>query len=268
MENKGSKKSSKAVGKAIVFFIISCLIFVGGIGLGVAVTSQLGKDEEHSTIESSSSELDTPHSSAEQETSEEESSTEKESTTEEETTTQEETTTEKETISVEEIKFEKQYSNDGYEYGIVTAYNKNKETVWTYQTPFFMDTELEQVYEIGRKEERYYLLQNGSVVSLDVSNGAIVWESEDSCGSGGNAILGEKAIYLTGYYGPDFTVVSYEGQIVHQIDSFNSNYYWAYKIELKENESIALVYMGGGAGVDIIFEVNLDTWEYEQKSIM
>lgn len=175
-------------------------------------------------------------------------------------------------VLIENIKFESQYEkrynpeynmDTTYQFAVVSAYKGNGKLAWKYQTPSFQAAELDSVYEIGQKENAYYLYQGGSIASLNVSDGSVLWETDAIFGFG-NSLLGEDCIYLTGYYGPDFSVLSYDGKLVKQINTLDPNCYWAYKIEGMDN--IALVYLEGSESLsqDAIFEVNLTTWEYRR----
>ncbi|MCD8046223.1 MAG: hypothetical protein LUE90_06260 [Clostridiales bacterium] len=98
---------------------------------------------------------------------------------------------------------------------------------------------------------------------MDVQTGNVLWENSDFDASGSGVAFGEDALYLCGYYGPDFYAVSYEGKTVYRIEQFYESYYWAYQIELQDD--FAVVYMEGGVdgGLDPIkIYVNLNTGEY------
>ncbi len=86
-------------------------------------------------------------------------------------------------VLIENIKFESQYEkhynpecnmDTTYQFAVVSAYKGNGKLAWKYQTPSFQAAELDSVYEIGQKENAYYLYQGGSIVSLNVSDGSVL----------------------------------------------------------------------------------------------
>ncbi len=65
----------------------------------------------------------------------------------------------------------------------VTGYDDAGQVVWTYETVDYDMTELERVVEIGVFEDRYYLLEGGSIVALRVSDGEVLWMNSEFCGA-------------------------------------------------------------------------------------
>lgn len=150
---------------------------------------------------------------------------------------------------------------------LVTAYDQSGNVVWEYSTPEYEPAELPRVSEVGQNADMYYLVQDGSVIALNVQTGAVEWQNTDFQGSGTSVAFGEDAIYLSGYYGPDFFAVSFDGETLTRIERFDENYYWAYDIELNENR--AAVYLEGGSNggqTPQIFYVDLDTFTYSHET--
>ncbi len=75
-------------------------------------------------------------------------------------------------------------------------------------------TELTLIQPIGVWRDRYYLNNNGTVVCLRLSDGAILWENEDFHGASISGLIDERngSVYLCGYYGPDFFACDSEGR--------------------------------------------------------
>ncbi|MCD7893286.1 MAG: S8 family serine peptidase [Erysipelotrichaceae bacterium] len=168
-------------------------------------------------------------------------------------------------IEISKIAFSSDYNN-GYQYASVNAYDSDNQVVWTYTTSQYTATELDRVSDIGQKDNVYYIVEDRQVIALDVSSGNVLWKSEQKVGAGNGFAFGDDAIYLCGYYGPDFIAISYSGDTLYEIGTFDDNYSWPYKIEVKNDK--AYVYMEGNSidynDIPIIFCVDLITWEYQK----
>ena len=149
----------------------------------------------------------------------------------------------------------------GDEYAVITGYDAAENTVWSFETPRFVMTEMTSVVELGQRDERYYYVEDTTVVCLDAQTGTRLWENSDFAGRAEGFAFGDSALYLCGYYGPDFFAVSYTGETLTRIEQFDPNYYWASEIELRGEQ--ALVYLHGGTpnyDDPMIFYVDLHTY--------
>lgn len=149
----------------------------------------------------------------------------------------------------------------GDEYAVITGYDAVENTVWSFETPRFVMTEMTSVVELGQRDDRYYYVENTTVVCLDVQTGTRLWENSDYAGRATGFAFGDSALYLCGQYGPDFFAVSYTGETLARIEQFDPNYYWASEIELRGEQ--ALVYLHGGTpnyDDPMIFCVDLHTY--------
>ncbi|MCD7818777.1 MAG: hypothetical protein LUH07_06970 [Lachnospiraceae bacterium] len=115
-------------------------------------------------------------------------------------------------------------------------------------------------------EDAYYLVSLGSVLALDLQTGELLWENADFQGCAGDETLGsamdENGIYLAGFYGPDFIAVSYSGETLARIESFDPDYSQADVVHLL-GDGTAVIRMMFGNGDDFSgFCVNLSDWTY------
>ena len=147
------------------------------------------------------------------------------------------------------------------EYAVITGYDAAENTVWSFETPRFGVTEMISVVELGQRGDRYYYVENTTVVCLDVQTGTRLWENSDYAGRATGFAFGDSALYLCGQYGPDFFAVSYTGETVARIEEFDPNYYWATEIELRGDQALVYLY-GGTPNYDdpMIFCVDLHTY--------
>lgn len=168
--------------------------------------------------------------------------------------------TEPEQAAVEKIELTRVPSG-GDEYAVITGYDAAENTVWSFETTRFGVTEMISVVELGQRGDRYYYVENTTVVCLDVQTGTRLWENSDYAGRATGFAFGDSALYLCGQYGPDFFAVSYTGETLARIEQFDPNYYWASEIELRGEQ--ALVYLHGGTpnyDDPMIFCVDLHTY--------
>lgn len=168
--------------------------------------------------------------------------------------------TEPEQAAVEKIELTRVPSG-GDEYAVITGYDAAENTVWSFETPRFGVTEMISVVELGQRGDRYYYVENTTVVCLDVQTGTRLWENSDYAGRATGFAFGDSALYLCGQYGPDFFAVSYTGETLARIEQFDPNYYWASEIELRGDQALVYLY-GGTPNYDdpMIFCVDLHTY--------
>lgn len=147
------------------------------------------------------------------------------------------------------------------EYAVITGYDAAENTVWSFETPRFGVNEMISVVELGQRGDRYYYVENTTVVCLDVQTGTRLWENSDYAGRATGFAFGDSALYLCGQYGPDFFAVSYTGETLARIEQFDPNYYWASEIELRGDQALVYLY-GGTPNYDdpMIFCVDLHTY--------
>lgn len=147
------------------------------------------------------------------------------------------------------------------EYAVITGYDAAENTVWSFETPRFGVTEMISVVELGQRGDRYYYVENTTVVCLDVQTGTRLWENSDYAGRATGFAFGDSALYLCGQYSPDFFAVSYTGETLARIEQFDPNYYWASEIELRGEQALVYLY-GGTPNYDdpMIFCVDLHTY--------
>lgn len=170
---------------------------------------------------------------------------------------------EPEPAAVEKIELTCTYSGFD-ESAVITAYDAAGNTVWSHETQEYGTTELEAIVEFGQKDGCYYYVEDTTVVCLDVQTGTCLWENHDFAGRGASFAFGDSALYLCGYYGPDFFVVSYTGETLTRIEHFDPNYFWASGIELQGEQAIVNLYGGIERNDDpILFYVDLDTYEVD-----
>ena len=133
-------------------------------------------------------------------------------------------------VSIEHI-----YSSTD-ESAVISGTDQAGNVVWTYETGTYGMTQLYRISEIGVFGDTYYLVEDGAVIALDRSDGSVKWKNEEFVGGGPAFDFGSDGnLYLCGYLGPDLFVVDPDGNTVYRKESFNSDYYWPYELECRED---------------------------------
>lgn len=144
-------------------------------------------------------------------------------------------------------------TSDSQEYATLTGFDPDGNVVWSWDTDRCEVAQLERVSDIGQWQDRYYYVDDGTVVAVDAASGKILWRNGDFDGSpaGLDATLIDKdgTVYLCGFFGPDFFAVDASGNTLKKIDSLDDDYYWAYKLDKEGN--LITVHLSGGPEGDV-----------------
>lgn len=164
----------------------------------------------------------------------------------------------------ETITFER-FCENGIEFAIIKGVDSNSNIVWKYETEKYECAMLDRVTEIGTYEERFYFIEDGSIIALKVSDGIMLWKNDDFEGGGTDSKFGiDGTLYVCGFLTTDFFAVDKNGNTIIKIQNFDEQYYWAFKIEIYDNH--AEVTMDGSPnGKPAIFEVSLSDYTYKIK---
>lgn len=139
------------------------------------------------------------------------------------------------------VQFEyKDLWNEGYdrEYGVFVAREKSGKELWRYTTVDHVHTELRGFGEIGIANGAYYLYDDDHVIALDLQTGKEIWRCPFIGGNAAFDFDDAGTLYICGHYGPDLAVIDKSGKLLKQIDSFDTNYYWADQINCQQDKVI------------------------------
>lgn len=115
-----------------------------------------------------------------------------------------------------------------YESAVLTAKDMSGRTVWTYYSPSYPATELEN-FTLITNNGYIYLVENGSIKLFDFYTGAVKWTNSDFKGSPAPdcyEFSSSGKLYIGGYYGPDLFVVDTDGKTVCRVDSLCPGSWW------------------------------------------
>ena len=131
------------------------------------------------------------------------------------------------------------------EFANITATYNGKE-LWSKTTGSYPTSQLDRVSNIGKYEKRYYYVESGAIVCVDLATGNEIWKNYDFGGSPAkwaSGFGGDGTIYVSGYLGPDLFVCSSDGKTVKSIGSFRDDFYWPYELTYYEDANLVrLVY--------------------------
>ena len=148
-------------------------------------------------------------------------------------------------------------------YAIITALNENEEVVWKYETKKCMLADGDTVKDIGIFNEKYYFLEEGNIIALNLLDGSKIWENSEFGGDGVAFDFGKDGeLYICGFHGPEFFAVDADGNTLANIVSFIPEYWWPCKIEyLGKNVRVSMDGSDFGKAVDI--EVDIEDYSYD-----
>lgn len=117
------------------------------------------------------------------------------------------------------------------EWAEVTALAPGGNVLWTYRTGSYAQTELYRINDVGACNGAYYIVEGGTVVALDMANGAVRWKNSNFGGSAYASAFGaDGVLYLCGYYGPDLFAVDMDGNVVKRMDTVAAGYARPYEV--------------------------------------
>ena len=149
-------------------------------------------------------------------------------------------------------------SEEAAMYAHITAKDDAGNTLWEYDTEKVYVTELDNLQELGISTAGYLINLGGYVQCIDVTNSkecSFLWRNESNVGASCTyKFADDGSLYIGGYYGPDLTVIGFDGKTISQFDTFtypegvdDSDFFWLYSMELDEDDQTkgTMCYEGG-----------------------
>lgn len=173
----------------------------------------------------------------------------------------EETTEETQSVATR-VEFNHTY--ELIEYAIIVGYDENGTNLWTYETGTYDAAQLDRVSEIGIYNGAYYFVEDGTIVTLNLADGSVIWKNAEFQGAAPCFDFGSKGVlYISGYFGPDLFVVDREGATIKRVDSFTNEYYWPSSVDEQDGEVRIEMDMGpNGDGDRHTIVVNVGDYSY------
>lgn len=132
-------------------------------------------------------------------------------------------------------------ASDSYKhYSRFYGYTKTGKLVWTHKTSSYPLTELTGAEESQKpivRNNLVYYSNNNRLIALNKNTGKIAWKTPKYTVGviSGHCFDKKGNIYICGYYGPDLVKVNKKGKVLWKREHVNARYYWAYKVQVKNN---------------------------------
>lgn len=146
---------------------------------------------------------------------------------------------------VEKVMFERIWKHDevqdrDMEYAIILGLDTNGDSVWSHVTDEYPVAQDDVVAEVLSTQSQYIFCEDGTLISLDISTGEVLWENREFGGYGVRGVEADNGnLYFCGYLGTSFFAVDENGNTLHKIESFGADYDWAHDIRF-EGDKIAV----------------------------
>lgn len=132
---------------------------------------------------------------------------------------------------VYQVSFEHNYDESGEHAAIIV--NDADGEVWRYETSVPEVAQIDAYAMLGETATSVYFLDKGVVKSFDITTGEVQWELTDYPMSTGASLVDEDGtLYVTGYFGSFYMVVSPAGEVLHHCpEAAEEDLYWPYQME-------------------------------------
>ncbi len=146
---------------------------------------------------------------------------------------------------VEHVQFElivklEEEQEEYCEFAIIMGMDSAGEPQWTHVTDRYPCTQVSRVEEVLCTQDQYVFVEDGTLVTLDMATGKILWKNSEFGGSGAWGTEGNDGnLYFCGYMGPVFFATDREGNTLSRIASVGQEYGWAHDIRM-EGDKIAI----------------------------
>ena len=151
---------------------------------------------------------------------------------------------------------------EGEEFGEFQGIDPEGNLLWTYVTPSYSMAQLSRITPIGLYQDRYYLIEDGTVVALDLLTGNVLFENPDFRGSPApEAMLIDDFgyLYLSGYDSPLLFIMDPEGHTVRRITDYDTDYCMPFRLTMEgDTLTIHMESDGRGGSGDFPLEITAD----------
>lgn len=117
------------------------------------------------------------------------------------------------------------------ESAVITGYDNAGDELWSYQSGEYDLAQCAALEVIDISGSTLYFAEAGTVIALNLKDGAILWENDGFNGYPSAHTFDENGtLYLCGFLSPELYVIDTNGKTVHDIATFDSSFFWPYDI--------------------------------------
>lgn len=154
--------------------------------------------------------------------------------------------------------FELKYDETSYEEYATIVCQGMDGTYWTYETEKYEVGQYARVELLESTVNSININDGGTIVSLDITDGHILWENSDYQGSGSVCTMDENDnLYVAGTESPDLLVVDKNGKTLHRVGAFG-DYFWPYAMSI-ENDTLTILF---DCDDNAMVTVNINDYSY------
>ena len=142
-------------------------------------------------------------------------------------------------------------TENGYERAVVRGYDEEQRVIWTYETASYQLAQLNRVNDIGLFQGKYYFVEDGTVITLNPADGTVIWKSSVKVGSHAEQAFDFDSagnLYISGYLGPDLTILSPEGKTIGQFATLMEDYYWPFIVDAGDDGFVKITFESADLG--------------------
>lgn len=137
--------------------------------------------------------------------------------------------------------FELKYDETSYEEYATIVCQGTDGTYWTYESEKYEVGQYARVELLESTVNSININDGGTIVSMDITDGHILWKNSDYQGSGSVCTMDENDnLYVAGTESPDLLVVDKNGNTLHRVGAFG-DYFWPYEMSI-ENDTLTILF--------------------------
>jgi hypothetical protein len=130
-----------------------------------------------------------------------------------------------------EVKYDESTSK---EYATIVCQGEKGE-YWTYETDKYEVGQCSSLEILESPVNVIYLNEGGTIKALNISDGKILWQNSEYCGSGTVCTMDEDDnLYVAGFDSPSLMIIDPNGQTLLRVPQF-AEYFWPYDMYIEDN---------------------------------
>ena len=130
-----------------------------------------------------------------------------------------------------EVKYDESTSK---EYATIVCQGERGE-YWTYETDKYEVGQCSSLEILESPVNVIYLNEGGIIKALNISDGKILWQNSEYCGSGTVCTMDEDDnLYVAGFDSPSLMIIDPNGQTLLRVPQF-AEYFWPYDMYIEDN---------------------------------